>query len=133
MHSYGPPQTEIDAHHAETTLAKALAPEEIRPGDFVSRLYEVFEFPTFLWCCDSMLTPRDQPVRMRFVPFREPLPLKVKAVCLPFVLTAKPDGKQLTLDVRSSRLARLDPRYARVAWDAYRGRRRTKGKKRKRK
>ena len=43
------------------------------------------------------------------------LPLKVKAICLPFVFVKKPCGKHRTLDFRQQRLVR-SPDYASVVW-----------------
>ena len=104
------------------SLAKALAPEDVRAGDFVAVLDEVFEAPSFFWCDDGALMPREEVVRIRYMPTAEAVPLKVKGVCLPYVLVKPPRGGKRTLDVRKVRLARLDRRYARAAWKAYRKR-----------
>ena len=63
--------------------------------------------------------PPDVPVRMRLVPRDECRPLKVKSVCLPYVLVKQPCGNTRTLDLRTCRLARLDGRFAKLAWRAY--------------
>ena len=107
-------------------MARALAPEEIRRGDFVAVLYVISEWPSFFWSCDAALAPRDELVRICSTPHGESQPLKVRAVCLPFVLAKAPSGEQKTLDVRRCRLARLERRYARTAWKA--AKRRAKGK-----
>jgi len=112
----------------EATLAQTLAPEEIRPGDFVAILHEVCELPSYMWCGDAALLPRDELVRIRLMPSAEAVPLKVRAVCLPFVLAKEPAGRRRTLDVRRCRLARLDWTYAKEAWSAYRRPRRGKKK-----
>jgi hypothetical protein len=117
---------EVEQMKAGSALARALAPEEIRSGDFVAMLYVVSEWPSFFWCDDSTLHPRDEVVRICSTPHGESQPLKVRAVCLPFVLAKAPSGEQKTLDVRRCRLARLERRYARTAWKA--AKRRTKGK-----
>lgn len=104
----------------EATLARTLAPEEIRPGDFVATLYEIVEFPPWMWCTDPTLTRRDETVRIRTTPREDSLPLKVRSVCLPFVLVREPCGRDRTLDVRRCRLARLDGEYSAAAWKAYR-------------
>jgi hypothetical protein len=106
-----------------TSLAKGLAPEEIRRGDFVAPLYVVHEWPSWFWCCgDDSLYPREELVRTRSMPGEEAAPLKVIEICLPFVLveTAQREGK--TLDVRQMGLARLDRRFARKARRAFRRR-----------
>jgi hypothetical protein len=101
-------------------LAKALAPEEIRSGDYVTPLDEIAELPSFLWCADATIVPHDQPVRIRFTSPSGGVPLKVKSVCLPFVLVRHPQGERRMLDVRKCRLARLDRTHARAAWKAIR-------------
>jgi hypothetical protein len=101
------------------SVAKPLAPEDVRPGDYVALLHEIFELPSYWWCTDSALHPRDELVRIRLVPTQESLPLRVKSICLPFVLAKKPTGEKRILDLRRCRLARLDKRYAATAWKAY--------------
>jgi hypothetical protein len=103
----------------DSTLAKALAPEEIRRGDYVTPLEEIAEWPSFFWCVDSTLLPCDKPVRIRFKPSCGGVPLRVMDVCLPFVLVKLPRGDRRTLDVRKCQVARLGESYARAAWKAF--------------
>ncbi len=98
------------------SLAKPLAPEEIRIGDFVSPLHVFYDLPSFFWCNDAATQPREQLVRLCYLPESGGVPLKVKSVCLPFVLVKRPSGGRQTLDVRKVRLARLDAKYAKAAW-----------------
>ncbi len=104
-----------------TSLAKALAPEEIRRGDFVTPLFVVSECPSWYWD-DDALHPRDELIRIRSTPCDEATPLKVTAICLPFVLVETPQGEGKTLDVRRVRLARLDRTFARKTCRAFRRR-----------
>ena len=118
-------QTEAAAESTEqpspksSTLAKTLAPEEVRPGEFVTLLREYAEVPSFYWCRDNTLLAPEEPVRIRLIPTTCGEPLKVKAVCLPFVLVKHPSGAERSLDLRKCRVARLANRYASVAWKAY--------------
>lgn len=97
------------------SLAKPLAPEEIRVGDFVTPLHVFYDFPSFYWDgCD--VGRRDETVRICCIPETGGVPLKVKSICLPFVLIKHASGELQTLDVRKVRLARLDPVYAKAAW-----------------
>ena len=115
-------RTKSDAAHQaadEATLAHRLAPEEIRPGDYVAVLHDVIEFPTWYWCDEASLTPRDELVRILYIPREDAVPQKIRAVCLPFVFAKKPCGGQHTLDVRRTRVARLDRAYAAAAWKSY--------------
>lgn len=107
------------AQAAEATLAKVLAPEEIRAGDFVTPLFMIAEMPSYWWRCDEWSLPHDQPVRIRFTATSEGLPLKVTSICLPFVLTKTPAGDLSALDLRTCQLARLDTLHAKRAWKAY--------------
>jgi hypothetical protein len=112
---------------ASATLARALAPEEIRPGDHVAVLYEIVEIPSWYWCDDAALGDREELVRIRYTPREDAVPLKVRAVCLPFVLAKHPRDGERTLDVRRCRVARLDRAYAKAARKAYRKRKRGGG------
>lgn len=104
---------------ADATLAKALAPEDIRPGDFVTALSIVTEVPSYWWNGGVWDLPHGQPVRVRLTHGCDGIPIRVKSVCLPFVLTKNPSGDETTLDLRKCQLARLDRGYARLAWKAY--------------
>ena len=110
------------------SLAKPLAPEEICAGDYVTVLHEICELPSFLWCSDGALTRRDELVRMKLMPKRGGVPLKVKSVCLPFVLVKHPSGSKRPLDVRQCRLAKLDREYAEAAWRSAAKKRRRKSR-----
>ncbi|HCK40251.1 MAG: hypothetical protein MKZ95_00895 [Pirellulales bacterium] len=51
---------------AAPSLVKTLAPEDICISDFVAPLYETYDYPSFCWCGDSVLTDRQQTVRIEF-------------------------------------------------------------------
>lgn len=114
--------SDIAVKSEATSLAKALAPEEIRRGDFVTPLFVVSEWPSWYWDDDDALHPRDELVHIRSTPCDEATPLKVTAICLPFVLVETPAGEGKTLDVRRLRLARLDRTFARKTCRAFRRR-----------
>jgi hypothetical protein len=94
------------------SLAASVAPEDLRCGDFVAILNEVLELPSFYWF-DTEQSKRDELVRVRYIPARSGTPLKVQAICLPFVFVKPPFGESETIDVRRVQLARLNPAYAR--------------------
>jgi hypothetical protein len=119
MASSSPTHAEPELAAAEATLAKSLAPEDIRPGDFVTPLHLIAEVPSYFWCDDCWTLPRDQLVRIRYTPTAGGLPLKVMSVCLPFVLVKQASGERHTIDSRQCQLARLDHRYAKRAWKGY--------------
>ena len=102
----------------ETYVARPLAAEDLRCGDFVGVLYEIDEWPSFYWSCDGQLLPPHEPVRLARRATDGGTPLKVKAICLPFVFVKLPCGQHRTLDVRQHHLVRLSPQYARPVWKA---------------
>lgn len=100
----------MDQH---TTLARRLAPEEISKGMFVAVLSITHEFIPFF--CESIsVFERGEPYRMAFLPDEDDArPLKVVAVCLPFVFVKDAQRHHRTLDVRRYRLAQIDRRFGR--------------------
>lgn len=119
----------------ENILAQAIAPEDIREGDYLAVLSEIDEFLPIgvLFECSAFNQPRSlQPVRVQWLPCGESVPLKVEAVCLPFVLVkapapvifsifggsgaGAPSTVLRTLDVRRYRLARLSEAYGKRAY-----------------
>ena len=57
----------ISAGDGDSKVAKLLAPEEVRVGDFVAVMQVMYELPSFYWCADAMLVPHDKPVRLQFL------------------------------------------------------------------
>lgn len=113
-------KTELESSTAaRATLAKSLAPEDIRLGDYVTPLYVIAELPSFWWGANAWEHPPNEPVRIRFMPRDQGAPLKVRSVCLPFVLVKSPTATQAMLDLRTCQLARLDHAHAKRAWKAF--------------
>ncbi|MDA0833167.1 MAG: hypothetical protein O2955_04125 [Planctomycetota bacterium] len=102
--------TQLDTH--ETTLAKPIAAEDLRHGDYVAVLSEILEIPSFLWCGETSSLPANEAVRLNWQSSSTGLPLRILDICLPFVFIKQPCGMKQTLDVRRFQLARLDRRYA---------------------
>lgn len=99
-------------------MAKPLAPEDVRVGDFVAVLHRTYELPSFWWNAEAFQAPLDKPVRLQLIPDSAGEPLKVRAICLPFVFVKEPDGSQRTLDLRITHLARLHPDFAKAVCKA---------------
>lgn len=97
----------------DATLAKPLAPEDVRPGDYVAVLDEEYQYPAIVWYCEPPMGREQEVIRVRIRPNETSGPLRVIDACLPFVFVKPPKGPGHTLDVRSVRLARLDRNYAR--------------------
>lgn len=100
----------------EISVAKTVAGDDLRCGDFVCALNETVEYPSFFWCSDSHVVAPNEPVRVRWRGSEGGIPLKVKAICLPFVFVKSPWRKHEVLDVRQCDLVRLSPKYARPVW-----------------
>ncbi len=110
--------TKTPTAERDATLAKTLAPEDVRRGDYVAVLSEEFEYAKFAWSCDLPLADAEQIIRVRFRPRETTGPLRVIDACLPFVFVKPAKGEGQTLDLRSVRLARLDRAYAKRVWKA---------------
>jgi hypothetical protein len=88
-------------------VARPVAPEDIRNGEFIAVLEVIAERVPGCWCDVDAFQPLKA---RRFV--RLP---QVLGVCLPFVFVRQHDGDLRTLDVRRLRFARLEKAYARRA------------------
>lgn len=97
-------------------LAASVAPEDLNCGDYIAALNVIYQFPSFLWCCDSSAVEPGEPVHVQFRAPGAGTPLKIKAICLPFVFVKLPNGSTQTLDVRQVQFVRLAPEYAKAVW-----------------
>ena len=98
------------------TAAATVAGEDLACGDYVSLLNETVDFPSFLWdSCGATLSPYEL-VRLKVIPITAGRPLKVIAICLPFVYAKMPGGEMSTIDTRRTQLVRLNRKCARVIW-----------------
>ena len=102
------------------SLAASVAPEDLQRGDYVAVASVIHEFPSFFWCCDAEGVSPDEVVRIQTLPPDAGSPLRIKAVCLPFVFVKSPHGEVQSMDVRQIRFVRLRRRYAKTAWKALR-------------
>lgn len=98
------------------TLAKTLAPEDVRRGMYVAVLDQEYQYPAIVWTCDDQMSDREEVIRVRLRPQDTEAPLRVCDACLPFVFVEPPRGKPSTLDLRSVRLVRIDRGYAKRVW-----------------
>jgi hypothetical protein len=98
----------------ETSLAATVAAEDLRAGQDVAVLNETFEFPSFLWNCDGSTTSRQDVVRIQCAARDSGTPLRIRAVCLPFVFVTDPNGARRVIDIRLAQLVRLDAAYSRL-------------------
>ncbi|MDZ4686685.1 MAG: hypothetical protein SH850_16560 [Planctomycetaceae bacterium] len=109
------------ASPCESTSAELIAGENLRCGDYVATFTQMTELPSYLWDGgDYTLSPHEL-VRLKYTPCDAGQPLKIIAVCLPFVYAVKPDRSPVTLDLRRTQLVRLDTQCARRTWKALKG------------
>jgi hypothetical protein len=107
---------EIRIQDSEASLiAAVVAPEDLRRGDYVAVLSEIIELPTFLWT-ETLSSERGETIRVRRLPTEGRVPLKIKAICLPFVFVKRPNRQFETIDVRLTNLVRLEKHYAKTVW-----------------
>ena len=92
-----------------------VAPEDLRCGDFVAVLNELAEFPSLYWCDAAAVDP-SEPVRIRFMDSDRQGPMKVKAICLPFLFVKSPTCGFQTLDVRQHDIVRVAKPYGTMVW-----------------
>ncbi len=103
---------------SETTVAATVAGEDVNCGDFVALLSTIYELPSYFWdSCDVALIPNEL-VRLRMIPSEAGVPLKVIAICLPFVYAKTSCGEVKTLDLRRTQIVRLDRASAKQVWQA---------------
>lgn len=98
-----------------TTVAATVAGEDIRYGDYLTVLNSTCEVPSYMW--DQAMLPANELVRLKIIPTDSGLPLKVFAVCLPFVYAKDTAGDLKTLDLRRQQIVRLNSGCAKVVWD----------------
>jgi hypothetical protein len=104
------------ASQLEPSAAMTIAGEDLACGDYVALLNETVDFPSFLWdACGASLSPHEL-VRLRVIPSNAGYPLRVIAICLPFVYVKTPGGETATIDTRRTQLVRLHRKCAKVIW-----------------
>jgi len=107
----------MNVSSATTDAVKTVAPEDLRVGDFVAILLEDCQYPTHYWVWFSPDVPEGQPVRLTFMPTDDiGVPLKVAAICLPFIAVENADGEKRSLDLRQCKLGRLTEDYVAATW-----------------
>ena len=100
----------------EPRAAATVAGEDLACGDYVALLNKTVEFPSFLWdACGALLSPHEL-VRLRVTPGSAGHPLRVLAICLPFVYAKTPSGETATIDTRRTQLVRLHRKCAKAVW-----------------
>ena len=111
----------------EPRAAATVAGEDLAYGDYIALLNETVDFPSFLWdACGASLSPHEL-VRLKVIPDNAGYPLRVIAICLPFVYAKTPSGETATIDTRRTQLVRLHRKCAKAIWKELRSVRRQHG------
>jgi hypothetical protein len=90
----------------KSDLARLLAPDDIRRGDYVGVQRVVRQYLPFGRFGENA-PARPEPFCVREIPMEAPDPLQVIDICLPFLAVFEPDGTMAMLDFRRYRLAQL--------------------------
>lgn len=100
----------------QPSLAQCVAGEDLQLGEFISMLTTTTEFLSHLWDrCDRSLAPEDV-VRVKYIPPRAGHPLKIAAICLPFIYVQDVNKKVEILDLRMTQVVRLNRECAKEVW-----------------
>jgi hypothetical protein len=70
---------------------------------------------------DQAMLPASELVRLRIIPGDAGVPLKVFAVCLPFVYAKDHKGNVQSLDIRRQQIVRLNSDCAKEVWHELKG------------
>jgi len=119
-------------HQQSHITCQPIAPEDISIGVHIIVLHQMHEYPSFYWCgVDATVLAPDQPVRITWLPFT-PEPLRVRSICLPYILVKTPDGDRELLDVRRASLALIPEPLGRTIYAQLKPREKRRKKNRKR-
>jgi len=102
------------ADESGLSVAAVVAGEDLRVGDDVAILHETLEVPSCFWSCDASTLSPHELVRLKYASRDPGVPLRVAAICLPFVFLETPQEKHRTVDLRMVQLVRLAAGYART-------------------
>ncbi len=101
----------------QVKVAKQLRADDIRVGEYVAVLCETYEWPA-VFCSGVFDAPTVH--RATLVPNHTEDPVRIEAVCVPFVFVVDTAGKHRVLDLRRVRLARVSGGFGRAVFAAKR-------------
>ena len=107
-----------ESEKTEIQMARLIAPEDIVRGQYLVIMGEIEEIEPF-FCTSDLLEKQSLPIRYeRMCGYIEPI--RVLAVCVPFILIRYVTGQVRSLDCRQTRFARVDAAYGQLVWRAHR-------------
>ena len=138
MITQGKIETADDAASPALRVSKRIHPEDLNVGDHVAVTETIHQLPTYCWCgLDAYQHPPDELIRLTVRPQDGHQPLKIKSICLPWVLCKTIDGKHIVHDLRQTQLSRLDPGFVAAVHKSYKSdldkEKKKKGKKKRKK
>ncbi len=98
------------------TLATSIAGEDVYEGDFVTVTQRTIEVPSYLWDSGDSWLRTEQLVRLRLIPQDAGIPLKVIAICLPFVYARRPNSTIQVVDLRREEVSKLEADRGKRIW-----------------
>lgn len=106
-----------------TKPSRHIGPEDVCQGDYVTIAHKTYEF---LRCGDDHWNGDIDISRVTLIPYDAGEPLQVVDVCLPYVLTRRPDREFVSIDLRRHHLAKLSKRYGAKAFACMREKKKKK-------
>ncbi len=116
--------------------SQSVGPEDVRVGDYLTTTRVTVEFLPDV--CDPYRGRTVEPMRCDIMPWCAGTPMRVEAVCVPFVYVRTPSGDREAIDLRRYSVVRLAPTYGQKAFKTLddaekKAKRKAKRKRRKRK
>lgn len=109
-------KTAIETNETFVTTARTVGAEDLLRGDYIAVTNFLSEYPSFAWCDEGFRLLPNVPVKIWWTGSRcSNGPLKVRDVCLPFLLVKTYDRKWLQLDMRTIQFVKLQAQFARKA------------------
>jgi hypothetical protein len=98
------------------TLATGVAGEDVLEGDFVTITQRTIAVPAYFWDSSDSWLRTEQLVRLRLIPHDAGLPVKVIAICLPFVYARRPNRTIQVIDLRREEISKLEADRGKRIW-----------------
>lgn len=119
--SSGSPSQVLNETEAGPAVTRPAAGEDLRVDDYVTPFGYEWHYPSFLWNASEHTLPPDEFVRIQGIPCDAGMPLRIVGLCLPFVYAVDPRRTVHTIDLRRTRIVRLDHEMARTVWRQMKG------------
>jgi len=114
---------------ALASACRAIHPEDLLAGDYVTVLQQTYQVATYAWCgIDTHQFPPNEPIEISLRGYFEAL--KVEDICFPFLLCTNNEGEVRVIDSHpSSKAIKMPPRHNSANWTKRRNRKNEKNAK----